>query len=252
MTTFNDDLNYEIAAAIREGNMRIQIRNDKADEAAEQRQAEVEAEIKRKWAPIIKRIKDTIPPWAHQFLTHYMISPQERYNGEDQNRPAVIHIPDTATVYAYVDGQRIGLLPAHYAVMDDDETWSVIDVEGHFKTFWELEHVSQDFHIALAAAAAEEKRRPELQAEADRRNAERAANVPSSETPEPAPEPTRTPHDWVGLARLAVREARQDGNQAAIAYALIGILEQLQKVTTTLYSGSQHAIQVFDNSRGQL
>lgn len=63
---------------------------------------------------------------------------------------------------------------------------------------------------------------------------------------------TRVEYDWLGLARVAVGEAREGGNQAAIAYALIGILEQLQKVTTPLFDGSQHAIQTFDNSRGQL
>jgi hypothetical protein len=121
----------------------------------------------------------------------------------------------------------------------------VIDIAGRPKTFWEMEHVNRDFHIALAQAAAQEKRLPELQADADRRNAERQ----KAKVEQPA---TRAEHDWVGLGRIAVGEAREDGNQAAIAYALIGILEQLQKVTTPLYNGSQHAIQTFDNSRGQL
>jgi len=244
--TFNDDLNYEIAQAIREGNLRIEIRNDEANEAAEQRQAEAEAEIKRKWAPIIKAVKETIPPWAHQFLSHSMINPQPRYNHEDHNWPAVIRIPDTATVYAYVDGERIGLLPAHYVFNDEDETCSVIDVAGFPKTFWDLEHASRDFHIALAQAAAEEKRLPELQAEADRRNAER--QQPKVEQPakvEPA-------FDWLHKARWALGAATADGNESAIAYALIGILEQLHKVTTPLHSGKQHAIQTWDNSRGQV
>jgi len=62
--------------------------------------------------------------------------------------------------------------------------------------------------------------------------------------------PTKVEHDWLGLARLAVSVNARD--QAAIAYALIGILEQLQKITTPLYGGREHAIQIFDNSRSQV
>jgi hypothetical protein len=225
--TFNDDLNLEIAEAIREGNTRMAIRNDEANKAADQRRAEAEAQIRLAWYPIIERLKETIPPWAHQFLSHPMINPQAIYDYEDHNRPAVIRIPNIATVYGYVDGPRIGLLPAQYAVSDDDETWSVIDTAGHPKTFWELEHVNNDFHIALANAAAWEKRLPELQAEADRLNAERQkakqewVMIEEPATTEPA-------FDWLHKARWALGAATADGNESAIAYALIGILEHLR------------------------
>jgi hypothetical protein len=89
----------------------------------------------------------------------------------------------------------------------------------------------------------------ELKAEADRRNAERQ-KVKQEWIVIEQPLTRETAFDWLHKARWALGAATADGNESAIAYALIGILEQLCKVTTPLYGGSQHAIQTFDNSRG--
>ena len=248
-TQMDSELVYEIASAIREGNLRIEIRNDEANEAAEQRMAKQAAELMAKWQPLIKAIEESIPPWAHQFLTHPMISPEYYNEHEWLARPATIAIPDVATIFAYgYTSSPVRVRPARYAVSDDDETWGVIMLGGHPLGHWERGDLTNDFHIALAAAAAEYEREPELQAEADRRNAERQkAKVEATSTPAT----TRGP-DWLAGAIEYWRTPGTETNDRAIACALIGILEQLRKITTPLYDGSQHAIQTFDNSRGQV
>lgn len=247
METWTEELSIEVAEAIREGNLRVEERKAEVEAAAAEQQAEQQAELLAKWAPLIEAIKNSIPPWAHQFLTHPMIDPSYYNDHSWLRRAATIAIPDTATIFAYGEtSSPVRFRPARYAVADDDETWAVIILGGEPLGHWERGDLTNDFYMALAAAAAEHKRLPDLLAEAARRNVERQkAKV------EIAP-PTRVEHDWLGLARLAVGEARADGNQAAIAYALIGILQQLQLVTTPLYGGRQHAIQTYDNSRGQL
>lgn len=243
MTTWTDELNIEVAEAIREGNMRIEIRKNEIDQAAEQQRAEQDAEWLAEWQPLIDAIKDSIPPWAHQFLTHPIISP-DYYNDHTLHvRAAMIEIPDTATIFAYGETKSpVRFRPARYAVSDDDETWDVIMLGGSPLSRWERENLTNDFHMALAAAAAEHKRLPELRAEAERRNAERR-NAERRD----APKEHKT--DWLLAAHAA---CLVDQHQAAIAYALTGILDQLRAWSTPLYGGSQHAIQTFDNSRGQL
>jgi len=249
MITWTDDLSIEVAEAIREGNMRIEERKAEVEAAAAELQAEERAKLLAEWTPLIEAIKNSIPPWAHQFLTHPMVDPSYYNDHSWLRRAATIAIPDTATIFAYGEktSTPVRFRPARYAVADDDETWDVIMLGGAPLSHWERDDLTNDFHMALAAAAAEHNRQPELLAEAGRRNVERQAkaNVKIAL-------PTGFERDWLGLARLAVGKVQADGNEAAIAYALIGILEQLQMVTTPLYSGSQHAIQTFDNSRGQL
>lgn len=242
METWTDELSIEVAEAIREGNMRIEERKAEVKAAAAEQQAEQQAELLANWAPLIEAIKNSIPPWAHQFLTHPMIDPSYYNDHSWLRRAATIAIPDTATIFAYGEtSSPVRFRPARYAVADDDETWAVIILGGEPLSHWERGDLTNDFYMALAAAAAEHNRLPELHAEAERQ-------LKALDKPEPA----RVEQDWIGLARLAVGEAREDGNQAAIAYALIGILQQLQLLTTPLYGGRQHAIQTYDNSRGQL
>lgn len=246
MTTHNDDdLNYEIAAAIREGNMRIAIRNEEIDTAVAQCQAQKDAEVLAKWQPLIKAIQNAIPPWAHQFLTHPMISP-EYYNDHSWlRRAATIAIPDTATIYAYGEtASPVRFRPARYAVSDDDETWAVIPLGDQPLSHWECDDLTTDFHMALAAAADQHHHLPELQAEAERRNAERLASKP-----DPTAQPEPLPLNWLSEAIRAVGVGLGDGNQASIAFSLIGILEQLQSVITPLYNNKEHAVNTYDASR---
>jgi hypothetical protein len=239
----------DILDSIDEGKLRLAIAKDENEAAAQQRADLHRAEIEAAWAPIVAKIKESTPEWAWEYITYPVRMPTYRSEHVTIIAPACIDLESMGQVFAYhraMPNEFPLFLPAEWGIQDDDEAWSVCPSNGGSETVYSLPG-HPDFLIALAQAYDNALRIPELMAVADRRNAERAANVPYSETPEP---PTRAEHDWVGLARLAVGENARD--QAAIAYALIGILEQLQKVTTPLYNGSQHAIQTFDNSRGQL
>lgn len=237
----------DILDSIEEGKFRLDQAKAEAEAEAQRRLDEETASNSTAWEPVIARIKQSIPEWAWQYLCHPNRKPTFRSEHVTMIVPATIDLEGMGLVFAYVADHRTPndpplFVPAEWYLQDDDESWSVCLLNGRSETVYSVPG-HPDFLIALAQAYATMEHYAGMKAEADRRNAERQAKV--TETPEPA-------FDWLHKARWALGAAKSDGNEAAIAYALIGILEQLQKVTTPLYGGSQHAIQTFDNSRGQL
>lgn len=228
----------DILDSIDEGKLRLAIAKDEAEAAAQQRLEEETAKKAADWAPVIARIKNSIPEWAWEYLTHPNIQPT--FYNDHCWVPATIDLQGMGLVFVYYWDSHPLFVPAEWHLNDDDEAWSVLPYNGRNETKYSLPG-NPDFLIALAQAYANMEHYAEMKAEADRRNEER--RLKALDKPEPL---ARVQHDWLGLARLAVGENARD--QAAIAYALIGILEQLQLVTTPLYGGAQHAIQTFDNS----
>jgi hypothetical protein len=223
-----------ILDSIDEGKLRIAIAKDEAHAEAQRRIKEEMASNEAAWAPIIAKIKESIPEWAWEYLTHPNRMPTFYNDHCWMVLPATIDLQGMGQVFVYYwDGPPL-FMPAEWYLSDDDEKWMVQPDNGRAETKYSLPG-DPDFLIALAQAYDNALRIPELMAEAARRN----------ETPEP---PAKPAFSWLDKAELAVGKALDVGNESAIAYALIGILEQLQKVTTPLYDGSQHAIQTFDNS----
>jgi hypothetical protein len=230
----------DIMDSIDEGKLRLAERKAEYEAEALRQLDEQNAKIDAAWEPIIARIKESIPEWAWQYLTNPRQMPSYRKEHVSMIRPARIDLQGMGIVFVYVDGQDVPMfVPVRWYLADDEEKWSVRWYLADDEEKWSVQTHNgyaeiryslpgdPDFLIALAQAYDNMAGYAELQVEADRRNAERRKAKVEPITPEP---PSRAEHDWVGLARLAVGEAREGGNQAAIAYALIGILEQLQKM----------------------
>jgi hypothetical protein len=209
--------------SIDEGKLRISLANDEAAAEAQRRMEEETASNEAAWAPILAKIKDSTPEWAWQYLTHPHGRPTYYSGCVTMIVPAAIDLEAMGTVFVYVGRPKDDppcFLPAEWRLSsDDEEGWSVCPSNGRSETVYSLPD-SADFLVALAQAHENMAENAELKAEASRRNAQ--IQKPTVETPA-----TRAEHDWLGLARIAVGEAREGGSQAAIAYALIGVLELL-------------------------
>jgi hypothetical protein len=240
----------DILDSIDEGKLRLAKRQAEYDAEAQRQRDEENAGIDAAWKALMDRIRKSIPEWAWDFLTYPNRMPTFYNDHCWMVVPATIDLDGMGQVFVYTWDDDPMFCPARWYLADDDETWSVQADNGRAETKYSLPG-NPDFLMALAQAYENMAGYAELKAEADRRNAERQkAKQEWIVIEQPL---TREPDfDWLHKARWAVGAATADGNESAIAYALIGILEQLMLVTTPLYGGSQHAIQTFDNSRGQL
>lgn len=236
----------DILDSIDEGKLRLAERKAEYEAEAQHRLDEENAKIDAAWEPLIARIRESIPEWAWDFLTYPRQMPSFRSEHETMIRPATIDLEGMGLVFVYYDSKTQPMFsPAHWYLSDDEETWSIRPDNGRNECIYSLPG-NPDFLIALAQAYENMAGYAGLKAEADRRNVERQ----KAKVEQPA---TVQVVDWLAVAKTAVGPANADGNDiSAIAYALIGILEQLRLVTTSLYGGTEHAIQTFDNSRGQL
>ena len=234
----------DILDSIDEGKLRLAQRQAEYDAEAQRQLDEKNATIDAAWAPIIARIKESIPEWAWPYLTHPNREPTFYNDHCLMVVPATIDLQNMGMVFVYYSDSHPLFMPAKWHLSDDDEAWSVRPYNGRSETKYSLPG-NPDFLIALAQAYANMEHYAKVKAEADQRNAERQ----KAKVEQPA---TNDKPDWLAGAIEYWRTPGTETNDRAIACALIGILEQLQKVTTPLYNGSQHAIQTFDNSRGQL
>lgn len=212
----------DIMDSIDEGKLRLAIAKEEAAAEAQRQLDEKFASNEAAWKPIIAKIKKSTPEWAWQYLTHPNREPTF-YNG--MVVPATIDLQGMGQVFVYHSDSHPLFMPAEWHLSDDDEAWSVQPYNGRSETKYSLPG-NPDFLIALAQAYANMEHYGEMKAEADRRNAERQkAKVE---------QPAQKAVDWLKAAIIAAGPILADGSSMdAIAYSLIGILEQLQKVTTT-------------------
>lgn len=236
----------DILDSIEEGKLRLAMAKEEAEAAAQQRLDEETAWNEAAWAPIIARIKQSIPEWAWQYLTHPNREPTFHNDHCLMVVPATIDLQGMGQVfvYYYKDSHPL-FMPAEWRLSDDEEAWSVCPFNGRSETKYSLPG-NPDFLIALAQAHANMEHYAEMKAEADRRNVE----LQERQVKQP---PTVQKIDWLELAvRSAQPAVPVRGNENwTIAYVLVGILEQLRMITIPLYGRTQHAIQTFDNSRSQ-
>lgn len=210
----------DIMDAIDEGKFRIAERQAEYEARRSAVLDEQNAKIDAAWQPVIANIKESTPEWAWQYLTHPRQMPE--YYSEHCNfiRPATIDLQGMGMVFVYADGQNAPMFrPARWYLAcsrtDDDETWSVEVDNGSAETMYSLPG-NPDFLIALAQAYENMAGYAELNAEADRRNAERQKMT--VEQPKAI--------DWLLSAEVYMDD--DGGEVKAIACALIGILEQLK------------------------
>jgi hypothetical protein len=237
----------DILDSIDEGKLRLAEREAEYEAEAQHRLDEENAKIDAAWEPIIARIRESIPEWAWDFLTYPRQMPTYRSEHVTMIRPAMIDLEGMGLVFVFADGRITPMFsPAMWYLADDDEEWSVQAYGGGSESEYSVPG-NPDFLIALAQAYENMAGYAGLKAEADRRNVERQ----KAKVEQPATvQVTVQVVDWLAVAKTAAGPANANGNHiAAIAYALIGILEQLRLATTSLYGGAFHAIQTFDNSR---
>lgn len=230
----------DILDSIDEGNLRLAMAKAEAEEEAQAQMQEEKAGNDAAWAAIIARIKDSIPQWAWQYLSHPNRLPTFRSEHVTMIVPATIDLGQMGQVFAYAYTDLVFFAPAEWHLQGDGEAWSVQPSNGRSESVYSLPG-NADFLIALAQAYANMESYAVLQAEADQRNADRQK-----------PPATVQRIDWLALAsRWMVFDTPVPSEvEKAKAYALIGILEQLRMVTTPLYNGREHAIQIFDQSFG--
>lgn len=205
--------------AVENGRRLIEEAQRQYEQAAQERMAEEKARIAEKWEPHLKAILEKVPTWAHPMVTTPDREPEEYDDGCWLYRPIVINVPETGMIYAYDFKMGVRFVAVKYAVQDDDEQWLVTEDTRFYRHQDEDDSGSASFDVALVIAYENFQQKPEMQRQADARNAERAAaqGVPK----------ITSLNDWgVGeWTKEAISSWQAGEGQQAIAAALLALVE---------------------------
>lgn len=190
------------------------------EQAAEERAVEEKAKIAEQWQPHLQAILGNVPEWAHGYLEVPDQKPDVYNDGTWMHRPAIFTIPEVGKVFAYDFGHKTGVrfIPVEWSVQDDEEKFFVAPATRSYRHQYE-EPGYRTFNVALSYAYDSFDQVPDLQRQADERNAIRAA---AQAAPKFA-----SLNDW-GVAewtKEAISSWQNGDAQAAIAAALLALVE---------------------------
>lgn len=185
-----------------------------ADDYAKQ-QAEAIAE---RWKPYVNKLAAVVPDWAMSFLSETDREPfktsYKRY----------FEIPGLPIISVNLGNDPVFAVKTERRVVFDDGG------EGEYiVTYdWGYEQDAPSFAAALVIAADAQKKLPELEAEAARKNRERAEKVAASVPTVPVPVLS------IPDLRKTLQVADSDAVMRAIAYALLSIAESQEVLASAV------------------
>lgn len=210
----------EALQAVENGRRIIDEARRQDEQAAEERSAEKKARIAGEWQPHLRAILGNVPEWAHSYAEVPDQEPDVYANSTWTHPPVIFTIPEVGKVFAYDFSHNTGVrfVPVEWRVDDDEERFFVAPAtRAHRHQYEEPGYTS--FNVALAYAHDFFQQVPDMQRQADERNAIRAAA-------QTVPKITSL-NDWgVGEWTNEAISSWQNGeSQQAIAAVLLALVE---------------------------
>lgn len=208
----------EALQAVENGRRLIDEAQRKFEQIAEERAVEAKAKIADEWTPILQKILEIAPAWAHSYAKVPTLPPDYYDDGTRLLRPVEFEIPDVGKVFAYSFPGGVRFVPVEWQVVDDEEEFTVAPTATRAYRHQYEDPGYASFDIALVYAYDFFQHIPDLQMVADQRNKDR---VSENSSPVPTPE-SWTVKEWMRQAMLHWERGYQQDAIGAALIALVG------------------------------
>jgi PAS domain-containing protein len=202
----------EALQAVENGRRLIDEARRQNEQAAQERAVEEKAKIAEQWQPHLQAILENVPEWAHSYAEVPDQKPDVYTDATWTRPPVVFTIPEVGKVYAYDFSHNTGVrfIPVEWRVDDDEERFFVAPATRAYRHQYE-EPGYRTFNVALAYAHEFFQQVPDLQRQADERNAPKITSL----------------NDWgVGeWTKEAISSWENGEGQQSIAAALLALVE---------------------------